>query len=182
MTSRKQFFHTSGLGLLSSLIFPLTAHSEDVADFEGLVVSDEEGDAYQLRDGKAVVKIKIAKQQGSQTISFLASSLPPGDVILVHKHLNEDEIFFLHKGSGLFTLGEKRYPIKTGAVIIAPRGVWHGLENTGTENIELRFGYTPSGAEGFFREVGVPVGQPFVQKSMEERRSIAKKWGILYKN
>ena len=45
----------------------------------------------------------------------------------------------------------------------------------------MRFGYTPSGFEGFFREVGTPVGQPFIQKTMEERRAIAKKWGMIYK-
>ena len=41
----------------------------------------------------------------------------------------------------------------------------------------FHFGYSPSGFEGFFREVGTPVGQPFIQKTMEQRRAIAKKWG-----
>jgi len=182
MTTRRQFFEKSGLGLLSSVVLPLSVFSKDASDFEGMVANEDEGEAFQLRDGRAIVKIKISKQHGSQLISFLASSLPPGDVILVHKHLHEDEIFFLHKGSGLFTLGEKQYPIKEGAVVIAPKGVWHGLQNTGTQNIELRFGYTPSGAEGFFRAGGNPVGQPFIQKTMEERRSIAKKWGVIYKD
>ena len=71
--------------------------------------------------------------------------------------------------------------IKEGAVALVPKGIWHGLRNTGTENIEMRFAYTPSGFEGFFREVGTPAGQPFVQKTMEERRAIAKKWGMIYK-
>jgi len=182
MTSRRQFFEKGGLGLVSSLVLPLPGFSKDASDFEGVVVNEDEGETFQLRDGRAIAKIKISKQQGSQSISFLASSLPPGDVIPVHKHLNEDEIFFLHKGSGLFTLGEKQYPIKEGAVVIAPKGIWHGLQNTGTKNIELRFGYTPSGAEGFFREVGIPAGQTFIQKTMDERKAIAKKWGIVYKD
>lgn len=105
----------------------------------------------------------------------------PGDALPVHKHSNEDELVFLHKGSGLYTLGEKQYPISEGAAIFIPKGVWHGLQNTGTENIEMRFAFSPAGFEGFFREVGTPVGQPFVQKSMEERRAIAKKWGMTYK-
>ena len=100
----------------------------------------------------------------------------------VHKHLNEDELIFLHKGTGLFTLADKQYQIKEGAVALVPKGVWHGLQNTGSENIEMRFGYTPSGFEGFFREVGTPVGQPFIQKTREERKAIAKKWGMIYKN
>ena len=129
----------------------------------------------------ALVRIKIAKQQGAQSISFLSETFKPGDALPVHKHLNEDELIFLHSGSGLLTLGEKHYTIQRGAVAIVPKGVWHGLENTGTENIEMRFAYIPAGFEGFFREVGTPVGQPLVKRTMEERRAIARKWGMIYK-
>ena len=146
-----------------------------------MVVNEEEGEAIQMRDGTAIVKIKIAKTQGSKSISFLSESFRPGDALPVHKHLKEEELIFIHKGSGLFTLGDKEYPIKEGAVAIVPKGIWHGLKNTGNENIEMRFCYTPSGFEGFFREVGTPVGEKFIRKSMEERRAIAKKWGMIYK-
>jgi len=45
----------------------------------------------------------------------------------------------------------------------------------------MRFAYIPAGFEGFFREVGTPVGQPLVKRTMEERRAIARKWGMIYK-
>ncbi|HZI53848.1 MAG TPA: cupin domain-containing protein [Chitinophagaceae bacterium] len=182
MITRRQFVGHGSTRAMAFLLSPIPAFPAETTDFDGLVVNENEGEAFQLRDGRAIVRIKISKRQGAQSISFLASSLPPGDVIPVHKHLNEDEIFFLHRGSGLFTLGEKQYSVSEGAVIIAPKTVWHGLQNTGNETIELRFGYSPSGAEGFFREVGIPVGQPFIQKTMDERKAIAKKWGIVYKN
>jgi quercetin dioxygenase-like cupin family protein len=170
------------LGFLSSLILPLPLLAKNRSDFNGIVVSEQEGEAFQMRDGTAIVKIKIAKVQGAESISFLSESFKPGDALPVHKHLNEDELIFLHKGSGMFTLGDKQYEIKEGAVAIVPKGVWHGLQNTGSENIEMRFGYTPSGFEGFFREVGTSVGQPFIQKTIDERRAIAKKWGMIYKD
>jgi quercetin dioxygenase-like cupin family protein len=182
MTSRRQFLQKGSLGFLSSLILPLSVFAKDNSDFDGLVVSEDEGEAFQMRDGTAIVKIKIAKVQGAESISFLSESFKPGDALPVHKHLNEDELIFLHKGSGMFTLGDKQYEIKEGAVAIVPKGVWHGLQNTGSENIEMRFGYTPSGFEAFFREVGTSVGQPFIQKTIDERRAIAKKWGMIYKD
>jgi quercetin dioxygenase-like cupin family protein len=182
MTSRKQFIGQGSLGIFSFLVSSSLAFSKVASDFEGLVVNEDEGEAFQMRDGTAIVRIKISKIQGSQSISFLSESFKPGDALPVHKHLNEDELIFLHKGSGLFTLGEKQYPINEGAVAIVPKGVWHGLQNTGSENIEMRFAYNPSGFENFFREVGTPMGHPFVQKSMEERKTIAKKWGMIYKN
>jgi quercetin dioxygenase-like cupin family protein len=182
MTSRRHFLQQGSLGFFSSLILPLPAFTEDRSDFLGLVVSEDEGEAFQMRDGTAIVKIKIAKIQGAESISFLSESFRSGDALPVHKHLNEDELIFLHKGSGLFTLGDKQYQIKEGAVALVPKGVWHGIQNNGTENIEMRFGYSPSGFEGFFREVGTPIGQPFIQKTMGERRAIAKKWGMIYRD
>jgi quercetin dioxygenase-like cupin family protein len=182
MTSRRQFLQKGSFGFLSSLLLPLSSLANETSDFTGLVVNEDGGEAIQMRDGTAIVKIKIAKVQGAESISFLSESFRPGDALPVHKHLNEDELIFLHKGSGLFTLGDKQYQIKEGAVALVPKGVWHGLQNNGIENIEMRFGYTPSGFEGFFREVGTPVGQPFIRKTFDERRLIAKRWGMIYKD
>jgi mannose-6-phosphate isomerase-like protein (cupin superfamily) len=181
MNSRKQFIELGAAGFLSCLFFPLPAFSNETSDFEGLVVAEEEGETLLLRNGTTILRIKIAKTQGSPSICFLSESILPAEAIPVHKHLNEDELIFIHKGSGSFTLGEKQYPVSEGAVAVVPKGVWHGLQNTGNENIEMRFAYTPSGFEGFFREVGTPPGQPFVKKTAEEKRIIAQKWGIVYK-
>ncbi len=182
MTTRREFLHQGGVGLLSSLLLPSSTFAMDPSHFDGVVVSENEGEAFQMRDGTAIVKIKIGKVQGAQSISFLSESFRPGDGLPVHKHLNEDEIIFLHRGSGVFTLGDSQYQIKEGSAALVPKGVWHGLQNTGVENIEMRFGYTPSGFEGFFREVGTPLGQPFVSKTMDERRAIARKWGMIYRD
>ena len=183
MTSRRKFLQQGSVGIL--LIFARPAigfsSSSSTASFGGLVVSDEEGEAVRIRDGSAIVRIKVAKTQGAESVSFVSSSFRPGDEIPVHKHSNEDEFIFLHRGSGLFTLGEKELPIKEGAFALVPKGTWHGLKNTDIENIEMRFGYSPAGFEGFFREVGTPLNHPFVSKTKEERRAIAKKWGMLYK-
>jgi quercetin dioxygenase-like cupin family protein len=159
----------------------MSAITKDISDFSGLVVNEEEGETYRMRDGTAILKIKIAKVQGAK-ISFLSESYRPGDFGPVHKHLNEDELIFFHKGSGLFTLADKQYSVNEGSVVIVPKGVWHGWKNTGTGNIDMYFSFNPSGFEGCFREMGTAIGQPFVQKTMEERRAIAKKWGMIYKD
>jgi quercetin dioxygenase-like cupin family protein len=139
MNSRRRFIAQGSIGFLSSLILPLPSFSKGTSTFEGLVVNEDKGKALQMRDGSAIVKIKIAKIQGAKSISFLSESFKLGDSLPIHKHLNEDELIFLHKGSGLFTLGDKQYQIKEGAVALVPKGVWHGLQNTGSENIEMRF-------------------------------------------
>jgi quercetin dioxygenase-like cupin family protein len=182
MATRRNFIQQGSMGLASTFLLPLTPSAVDYSDFGGLVVSDEEGEVFQIRGGTAILRIKIAKTQGAQSMSFLSESFRPGDRIPVHKHLNEDELIFLHKGTGLFTLGDKEFEVKPGAVALVPKGIWHGLQNTGSENIEMRFSYTPSGFEGFFREAGTPGGQPYVQKTTEQRNAIRAKWGIVYKD
>ena len=188
MSTRRHFIGQSGAGLLSALL-PLSTFSQMQEEasahvepgFEGLIVTDDEGEAVRMRDGSAIVKIKVARSSGAASIAALSEVFHPGDTLPVHKHLNEDEVIFIHKGKGLFTLGEKQYPLGEGSIVFIPKGVWHGFHNNGSEPIDMRFCYSPPGFEGFFREVGTAVGQPFVQKTMEERRAIAKKWGMIYK-
>jgi len=188
MNTRRNFIGQSGAGLLSALL-PLAVFSQSQPGSsshaqpgsEGLIVNDDEGEAVRMRDGSAIVRIKVARSNGAGSIAALSEVFQPGDTLPVHKHLNEDEIIFIHKGKGLFTLGEQQHPIGEGSVVFIPKGVWHGFHNNGAESIDMRFCYSPAGFEGFFREVGTAVGQPFVQKTMEERRAIAKKWGMIYK-
>ena len=181
MKSRRKFIGQSSIRVLSLFTFPFSAFSNNASEFEGLVINDKEGEVLRIRDGTTIVRIKISKEQGAQSISFLSESLRPGDAAPIHKHMNEEEFLYVHKGFGLFTLGKKQYEVSEGSVAFIPKGVWHGTQNTGTENLEVRFGYSPAGFEGFFREVGTPIGQPFVQKTIDERRVIAKKWGMIYK-
>src|SRR5690242_18673760 len=131
--SRRTFLQHAGLAVLPFFAAPSLGFAEPDTEFRGTVSNDEDGEALRMRDGTALVRIKISKLQGSRTMSFLSESFKPGDTLPVHKHLNEDELIFLHKGSGLLTLGDKEYPIKEGAVAMVLKGVWHGLQNTGTQ-------------------------------------------------
>src|SRR5215207_2848757 len=152
MSSRKQFLGQLGLSTFG-LVFSNELLANNTVYPEGLVVNENEGETIMLREGTSIVKIKIAKSHGYKSMSFLASSLPPADIIPVHKHLNEDEIIFIHKGSGLLTVGTKDYPISEDLVAMVPKGVWHGIRNTGPDQIQMRFAYSPAGFEGYFREV-----------------------------
>jgi quercetin dioxygenase-like cupin family protein len=181
MTSRRQFVKQGSLGLLP-IILPLTVLSKTTSEFEGIVVNENDGEAFRLRDGRAVVKIKISKRQGPASMSLLTSTVPTNDAIRIHKHLNEDEMFFIRHGTGLFTLGDREHAVAAGSIIFIPKGIWHGLKNTGAEEIATVFGYSPAGFEDFFKELGTAADKPFVEKSTEERKAIAKKWGMVYKN
>jgi len=79
------------------------------------------------------------------------------------------------------TLGEQSIEVKTGTVVFVPRGVWHGLENTGKENIRMVFQYSPAGFEQYFIENGTPLGMPAKERTEEEYAIAEKKYGMVYK-
>jgi uncharacterized RmlC-like cupin family protein len=149
---------------------------------KGIVVHADEGEKIITGRRKMPITIKISKaKHGVDNISFCSEDITSGRKIRIHKHLHSDELIFIHNGEGVFTLDEQTITVKAGTVVFVPRGVWHGLENTGTESIRMLFGYSPAGFEGYFRENGTAVGTDPKQRSPEQYAAAEKKYGMVYK-
>ncbi|CAN5188965.1 hypothetical protein BH09BAC4_BH09BAC4_31160 [soil metagenome] len=58
----------------------------------------------------------------------------PGGGVELHMHSLEDELFFIHKGEIIFTIGTDTHVVSAGAIVYAPLGVPHGIKFTGTED------------------------------------------------
>jgi quercetin dioxygenase-like cupin family protein len=148
---------------------------------KGVVVHEHEGEHILTGRRKVPMTIKISEgKHGIENISFCTEDLVPGRKMRVHKHLEHDELIFIHQGEGLFTLGEEVVEVRKGAVAFVPKGVWHGLENTGKENLFMTFGYSPAGFEGYFRENGTAEGS-VARERTEEEYSAKAKYGMVYK-
>jgi quercetin dioxygenase-like cupin family protein len=149
---------------------------------KGIVVHADEGEKILTGRRKVPITIKISKEKhGVDNISFCAEDITPGRKIRIHKHLHSDELIFIHNGEGVFTLDEQTMTVKAGTVVFVPRGVWHGLENIGTESMRMLFGYSPAGFEGYFRENGTAVGTEPKQRTPEQYAAAEKKYGMVYK-
>jgi glyoxylate utilization-related uncharacterized protein len=74
-----------------------------------------------------------------------------------HRHLAEDELFYVIEGSISFTMGDVTRPIGPGDWAFVPRGTKHTYVNTSETDARMIAVYTPSGMEGWFREVCTPV-------------------------
>lgn len=61
----------------------------------------------------------------------------PGSSIGFHQHHGDFETYYILKGEGLINDNGVKTPVKAGDVIYTRDGESHGLENTGTENLEL---------------------------------------------
>ncbi|WP_330276651.1 cupin domain-containing protein [Lentzea sp. NBC_00516] len=82
-----------------------------------------------------------------------------GEAPPYHKHLYEDEIFMLVKGTALVWHDDQEYELNEGGVVFLPRNVAHGYRITSDE-ADLLVINTPAGIEGMFRETGRDTREP----------------------
>lgn len=68
---------------------------------------------------------------------FNHSVLKPGSSIGVHMHENDFEVYHVLSGQGMYTDDDATYAVGPGDVTICYDGHRHGLENTGTEDLEF---------------------------------------------
>lgn len=182
MKNRRNFLQVTAYGLLAPTMasFPKLAFANNV-NSHGIVRQPEDGETYFVRENTPLT-IKVSKKtDGIGSVSICTEEILPENGIPVHKHLHEDEIFFFHKGSGIFLLNEDEIQVSAGSTAFVPKGTWHGLKNTDNEIIMFSFSYVPSGFEDFFRQIGTLKGTSFKAKTQEEIKLIAEKYGMVYK-
>src|SRR6187200_1555540 len=66
--------------------------------------------------------------------------LKPGASHERHLHRNCDEFFIVLKGQGHIITDKGLEPSVEGDVVYSPRGVWHGFNNTSSEDVVLVWG------------------------------------------
>jgi mannose-6-phosphate isomerase-like protein (cupin superfamily) len=182
MKSRRSFLKTGSVGIMGSMMIPVPIFDlVNNSTIKGIVKVAGEGDTYLVRENTPIT-IKVSKKSdGIDSVSVCTEEIPPGHGIPVHKHLYNDETFFMHKGNGIFILDDREYEINEGTTAFVPRGTWHGLKNTGSEWLVFTFGFSPAGFEEYFRQVGTPKGSAFKAKSPEEVSILAKQYGMIFK-
>src|SRR5512138_2388801 len=125
------------------------------------VIGAGEGERRLLRGGTAPLLIKVDPvTTGSERLVLGSSDLPPGDSIPVHRHLREDEIIFITRGTARVQLGRERYTAGPGATVFIPQGTCIALANTGRDTLTNVFIFSAPGFERVLREVSSPAGAP----------------------
>jgi len=182
--SRRKFLQMGFAGFITAFFAGLPKMifaQSGSGNIKGVVVHEDEGE-HILTRRQVPITIKISKKKyGIDNISFSIEDQDPGRKMRIHKHLYNDELIFIHKGEGTLTLDEKSIEVKAGSVAFVPRGTWHGLDNTGKENLLMVFQYSPAGFEEYFIENGTPLGMPAKERTEEERALTEKKYGMVYK-
>jgi quercetin dioxygenase-like cupin family protein len=88
---------------------------------------------------------KTTLWQGEHVMVGL-NCLEPGQVQPVHAHAGADKFYFVLAGQGSFTVGDEEQNAETGMLVVAPAGVSHGVNNSGTVRLSLLIAIAPSPA------------------------------------
>jgi len=169
--------------------WPRTGFQEPSAAGDGeqepaaIVLGEDEGELLISGRRRAPMRLKIdsASAKGV-SMSMVVSEVPPGTAIPVHRHHNEDELIFIHAGEGVLTVGARTRRVSAGAMLYGPRGIWHGIENRGTETLVWCAIFTPAGFEQFFKEVGVAPGREHELPSADRVTAIAARYGLEFRD
>jgi oxalate decarboxylase/phosphoglucose isomerase-like protein (cupin superfamily) len=108
--------------------------------------------------------------------------LAPGQAIRPHRHLTSDEIIFVHKGSGLVSLGGREASVGTGGTVYIPADCRISLRNTGSLPLGIAFIFSKPGFEDILRENSVLEGQQATVLTPAERarNEASHKWHTVY--
>jgi quercetin dioxygenase-like cupin family protein len=114
-----------------------------------------------LRGGTAPLLIKVDPvNTGSQRMVLGFSELPPGDAIGIHRHLQEDEIIVITRGTARVQLGNKFMTASAGATVYIPQGTCIGVTNAGPDTLSNFFVFSSPGFERALRAVSSAPGEP----------------------
>ena len=140
------------------------------------------GDGELVYVGRDPVRIKISPGGASGRFAMITQEVSPGTSIPVHLHEKEDELIFIQSGTGEATLADATVPLAAGSTLYIPKGTWHGGRNTGSGTLMWIAIYSPSGFDGYFREIGrKALTDPPRSRSAEEREALDREFGIRYR-
>lgn len=101
----------------------------------------------------------IGKDTGN-TCTWMLVENSPREGVPFHKHLHEDESFYVLDGRFEITVGDATVVGQAGTYLYGPRDVPHRWTNVGDARGRLLSVLAPSGLEDYFFAAAVPIKSP----------------------
>ena len=91
-------------------------------DIGGEVVKDNE--TYLLRDNKTLNNLVLS-----------STKLYRGQATRGHSHAGQEEVYFFVQGTGIMFIGEDKFRVTAGDIMLIPDGAFHRVINDGEQNL-----------------------------------------------
>lgn len=121
------------------------------------VLGADEGEALWFLGNLVTLKAAGAHTRGKLTVAEFLN--PPGFAPPLHRHLEEDEMFYVLSGTAEFRCQGKVLPAGPGDFVLLPVGLPHTFLVGSDEPLRVLQITTPSGFEHFARTAGEPASQ-----------------------
>lgn len=120
--------------------------------------------------------IKVGHDDTDGRVACIEASVPPGAGSPPHRHLREDEVFFLISGELEFLDNDRTFLARQGDFVMIPRGRRHCFKNVSAHTVKTIFLFTPAGFDRLFTEMGVPAkaGEPCPLWGPEQMARVAE--------
>jgi quercetin dioxygenase-like cupin family protein len=108
--------------------------------------------------GGFILKVS-SKNNGSQHLVLTIGDMAPGGAIPTHKHLQQDEIVLIEKGTIHAHVGDQERDLHTGGMVFIPAFTWVSLKNMGHDAASLVAIFSAPGFEDHMRCESVPTNE-----------------------
>jgi len=109
-----------------------------------------------LWEGRTTMAVVLDADDTRGQFALLDQHGFAGDATPLHRHLHEDEAFYVLDGEIIALAGDQEHRAAAGSAIFLPRGLAHAFMVT-SDSARVLIITTPAGFEGFIREAGVPL-------------------------
>lgn len=119
------------------------------------VLTAEQGEAVWFLGNLVTLKATGAQTGGGLTVAEFVN--PPGFAPPLHRHLVEDEMFYVLEGSATFQCGDARLAAGPGDFVMLPKAIAHTFIVGTSQPLRCLQITTPAGFEAFAAAVGTPA-------------------------
>jgi quercetin dioxygenase-like cupin family protein len=131
--------------------------------------------------GGFILKV-TPKANGSQHLVLSTEEMAPGTAIPTHKHLEQDEIVLIERGTIHVHVGDQERDLHAGGMVFIPQHTWVSLKNTGTEPASIVAIFSAPGFEDHLRCESVPAGEKLTAISRAEENECDRLGHVVYRD
>ena len=160
----------------SSMSMNAIPQSQTVRDAFSVKVGDTRI-GRKLHVGSEEFSVKISSRDTNRAFAVLAGLVAPNGGPPLHRHLYQDEWFYIVDGQFLFESDGKNIYAGTGDTVLLPHGSSHTLQNVGSTPGRTVVTVVPGGIDLFFEELSVAL-PPGVEPDPAKLGGLFQKHGL----
>jgi|SRR5215469_7916 len=170
-------------GVFKTRPAPSSSASAAPAAAKPLLLEKNEGERRIWREPPGDFIIKVSpKSNGSQHLVLITEDIAPGEEIPTHKHMGQDEILYIVRGTVHVHLGNLEQDLHAGGTVFIPAHTWISAKNVGTDTLSLVGVFSAPGFEDYMRCDSVLPNEKVVPLSLGGQKACAGQGHVIYKD